>query len=47
MKAELVQKTSKNGVPYVCVELTLAPDYTKTVFLTKAELALIKASANK
>lgn len=47
MKAELVQKTSKNGVPYVCVELTLSPDYKKVVFLTNAELALLKLNANK
>lgn len=47
MKAELVQKTSKNGVPYVCIELTLAPDYKKLVFLTKAELSLLKSNANK
>lgn len=47
MKAELVQKTSKTGSSYICVELTLAPDYKKMVFLTKAELALIKSNANK
>lgn len=45
MKAELVQKTSKNGKPYICVELTLAPDYKKMVFLTKAELALLQLNA--
>lgn len=47
MKADLVQKTSKNGVPYICVELTLAPGYTKMVFLTKAELALLQINSSK
>lgn len=42
IKCELVEKISKNGKEYTCLEITLAPDYVKTVFLDKAELALLK-----
>ncbi len=40
--AKLVKKVSKkSGSEYVCVELTLAPNYKKTIFLDAAELALL------
>ncbi len=38
---KLVEKTSKSGNKYVCVELQLTPTYSKTVFLEKAEIALL------
>lgn len=40
--AELVNKVSKNGKSYVCVELYLTDNVKKTVFLTDAEVELVK-----
>lgn len=45
IKAELVQRTSKAGLPYVAVELTLSNNYKKLVFLNQAELELIKVTS--
>ena len=42
IKATLVEKTSKNGSKYQALELKLTENYTKTIFLDKAEIELIK-----
>lgn len=39
----LVSKVSKNGTPYIALEIELTPNYKKLVFLTDAEKALIEA----
>lgn len=44
VKCTLVEKTSKNGKTYTCLEIQIAPDYVKTVFLEKAELLLLELS---
>ena len=44
---KLVEKTSKDGNPYVCIEIQLTPTYKKLVFLTQAEKELIQLSYNK
>ena len=45
VKATLVERTSKkSGEPYICLEILLTPTYTKTVFLEKAELELLKTN---
>lgn len=45
LKAELVKKTSKAGLPYICIELTFPNNYKKLVFLNQAELALLNTSS--
>lgn len=42
LDAKLVEKVSKNGKPYVCVEITITPNVKKTVFLEEAEVELIR-----
>lgn len=42
VNCKLVEKTSKNGKAYKCLEITLAPGYVKTVFLDKAEIMLLQ-----
>ncbi len=42
LKAELVQKTSKNGNPYTVLELSITDKVKKQVFLSDAEIELIK-----
>lgn len=44
IRAELVERTSKSGRRYQCLELYLTDDYKKVVFLDKAELALVELS---
>lgn len=46
MKAVLVEKTSKSGNPYVAIEVYITDKIKKLVFLTPAELELIKMNAN-
>lgn len=45
MKAELVEKTSKNGNKYIAMEVSLTPTYKKIIFLDQAEIELIRAYA--
>lgn len=45
MNSKLVKKVSKTGNEYYCIEIQLTPDYVKTVFLDRAELALLKANS--
>lgn len=42
VKSVLVSKTSKDGKPYVCLEIYLTENTKKVVFLTEAEIELIK-----
>lgn len=44
IRTELVERTSKSGRRYQCLELYLTDDYKKVVFLDKAELALVELS---
>lgn len=46
IKAVLVEKTSKSGNPYVAVEVYITDNIKKLVFLTPAELELIKMHTN-
>ena len=46
VKATLVEKVSKTGNQYKCIELQLTPTYTKVVFLEKAELELLALNDN-
>ena len=47
IKCELVEKISKEGNKYICLEIQLTPNYKKLVFLNSAELEIIKLSHNK
>lgn len=40
---KLEQRTSKSGQPYTCLVVKLTPTYEKLVFLSQAELELLKA----
>lgn len=42
LPAVLESRTSQTGNPYICISVKITEDYEKTVFLEKAELALIK-----
>ncbi len=46
VNAVFVEKTSKAGKSYQCIEIELAPGYKKMVFLTQAELALYLMNNN-
>lgn len=46
VKAILVEKVSKKGNKYVAIEVYVTENIKKLVFLTDAELELIKLSAN-
>ena len=45
LTARLVEKTSKKGNNYYCIEVEITPDYKKVVFLDQAELELIKVNS--
>ncbi len=51
VNAELVEKISKTGNKYVCIEISLTDKVKKVVFLTDAEVELLKlylsSSSNK
>ena len=42
VKAILVERISKKGNPYTAVEITLTNNIKKLVFLTQAEVELLK-----
>lgn len=42
LNAALVEKLSKKGTSYVCVEIQITPTLSKTVFLEPAEVELVK-----
>ena len=42
LKAELVERTNKEGSKYICIEITIYGDIKKLVFLTQAEKKLIE-----
>lgn len=46
LDCKLVEKVSSKGNKYICLEITITPDYKKTVFLDNAELELIKVMAH-
>lgn len=46
IKAVLVERMSKSGNPYVAIEVYVTDKIKKLVFLTPAELELIKMNAN-
>ena len=41
--AKLFIGKSKTGQPYYAVDVDISPDYSKRLFLDKAEVALIKS----
>ena len=41
--AKLIIGKSKTGQPYYAVDVEISPDYSKRLFLDKAEVALIKS----
>ena len=47
INAEIVERVSQKGNNYFCVVIHLTDTYSKTVFLEKAELELMKAVLNK
>jgi|GEM_PF-1960008 len=46
IKCNLVEKVSKTGNNYLCLEIYLTNTYKKIVFLDKAEMELLKLSNN-
>ena len=46
IKCNLVEKVSKSGNNYLCLEIFLTETYKKIVFLDKAEIELLKLSNN-
>ena len=46
IECNLVQKVSKKGNNYVCLEIHLTDNYKKIVFLDPAEIELLKLSNN-
>lgn len=42
LQAQLVQRVSKNGVPYTALSIELFPNVNKLVFLDNAEVALLE-----
>lgn len=47
IKAELVEKVSKKGNKYIAIEVSITDKIKKLVFLSDAELELLKLTANK
>lgn len=46
IKCNLVEKVSKKGNNYLCLEIYLTDTYKKVVFLEQAEIELLKLSNN-
>lgn len=46
IKCNLVEKVSKQGNNYICLEIYLTDTYKKIVFLDQAEIELLKLSYN-
>lgn len=47
MKCNLVERVSKEGKPYRCLEIYITDTYKKTVFLLPSEIALIELQSTK
>ena len=47
IKAMLVERTSAKGSKYVCIEVYITDKIKKLVFLTEAELELLKLQNQK
>lgn len=45
IKATLVEKMSKKGNKYICIEVYITDNIKKLVFLTDAELELLRLSS--
>lgn len=39
----VIGNSSKTGQPYYAIDVDISPDYSKRLFLDKAEVALIKS----
>lgn len=46
IKCNLVEKVSKKGNNYLCLEIYLTDTYKKIVFIDNAEIELLKLSNN-
>ena len=46
-KCEPIQKTSKNGQHYICLEITFPNGYKKLVFLDRAEEFIASSTLSK
>ncbi len=47
MKTEITTvKSKKNGNEYLCLKIEITDNYSKLVFLSDAEVALVKAAYN-
>lgn len=42
LKCQLLEKTSKTGKKYLCLEVVLTENYKKLIFLDDAELELLR-----
>lgn len=40
----VIERKTKDGKPFTCLEVKMAGGYTKTVFLDRAEQMLVKMS---
>lgn len=47
IKAELVERISKNGNKFIAIEVTITDKIKKLVFLSPAELELLKLTLNQ
>ena len=47
LNALLVEKISKKGTPYLCVEVSITDKIKKLVFLSQSEIELINLYYNK
>lgn len=47
IKCTIVERISKNGSPYQCLEIELSDTYKKTVYLDRAELELVRLKAQR
>lgn len=47
VNAEVKEGTSKSGNKYIYIEVKLSENYTKRIFLTTAEVEILKLTLNK
>ncbi len=43
LQCEFVEKKSKKGESYYCLEVVITPTYTKQIFLDQADVELLRA----
>ena len=46
IKAELVERISKAGKPYIAIEVTVTDKIKKLVFLSQAEVELLRLTSS-